>query len=120
MAAFCDCEDAPCCGHTALDPGRREWYDEPGAFDPIRNPHCFCDHAEGWCNVDEYESDDVDPDDCEHGDASQHKRRGWECDICGVPLTMVTDVSPMAYPSKAVPGLWVEIPVLGWHFEAAA
>jgi hypothetical protein len=33
---------------------------------------------------------------------------------------MVTDVSPRLYPSKVVPGLMVEIPVLGWHFEMEA
>jgi hypothetical protein len=115
------CEDYPCCGHTPADPCERQWFDEPGAFDPIRNPHCFCDHAEGWCNVDEYEDDDVDPETCEHEEASDWQTGGgWRCSHCYAFLTMVTDVSPRAYPSKAVPGLFIEIPVLGWHWEVAA
>jgi hypothetical protein len=115
------CEDYPCCGHTPLDPCERQWFDEPGAFDPIRNPHCFCDHAEGWCNVDEYEDYEADPETCEHGDASDWQTGGgWRCDLCYSFLVMVTDVSPLAYPSKAVPGLFIEIPVLGWHWEVAA
>jgi hypothetical protein len=113
------CEDYPCCGHTPDDPCTREWYDHPDAFNPSVNPHCFCDHADGWCSVEEYE-EDVDPDTCEHGDASNMLKGGWRCDLCYSWLVMVTDVSPLAYPSKAVPGLWIEIPVLGIHFEAAA
>lgn len=112
------CEDYPCCGHTPEDPCERQWYDEPDAFNPTVNPHCFCDHAEGWCNVDDdgYEGDE-DPRTCEHGDASMRRDGKWECDLCGSPLTMVTDVSPLLYRSKVVPGLLVEIPVIGWHFE---
>lgn len=45
------CEDYPCCGHTPADPCERQWYDEPDAFDTRRNPHAFCDHAEGWCDA---------------------------------------------------------------------
>ena len=114
------CEDFPCCGHTPDDPCERQWYDDPDAFNPTVNPHCFCDHADNWCVVDDdgYE-DDVDPEDCEHGDASQ-RRQGWECDICGSLLVMVIDQSPLAYPSKVIPGMWVEITALGWHFEVAA
>jgi hypothetical protein len=29
------CEDYPCCGHTPSDPCKRQWYDEPGAFDKL-------------------------------------------------------------------------------------
>jgi hypothetical protein len=113
------CEDYPCCGHTPQDPCTREWYDHPDAFNPRVNPHCFCDHEIG-CDVEPYE-EDVDPDDCEHGDASNWQTGGgWRCDICYSFLVMVTDVSPYAYPSKVVPGLMVEIPVLGWHWEVAA
>jgi hypothetical protein len=113
------CEDYPCCGHTPDDPCTREWYDHPDAFDTSipGQEHRLCDHENNDCYVYEYE-EDVDPADCEHGDASQRKR-GWRCDICYADLVMVTDVSPRAYPSKAVPGLMVEIPVLGWHFEVA-
>lgn len=49
------CEDYPCCGHTPSDPCERQWYDEPGVFDPYKNPHAFCDHSEGWCEADYWE-----------------------------------------------------------------
>jgi hypothetical protein len=45
------CEDYPCCGHTPLDPCERQWYDEPDAFDTTRNPHAFCEHEFGICEV---------------------------------------------------------------------
>lgn len=45
------CEDYPCCGHTDEDPCSPQWYDAPDAFDPSVNPHCFCDHSDGWCEV---------------------------------------------------------------------
>ena len=109
------CEDYPCCGHTPDDPCTREWYDHPDAFNPSVNPHCFCDHEIG-CDVEEYE-DEPDPDTCEHGDTTHDWKGATRCDICWSFLVMVTDVSPRAYPSKVVPGLWVEIPVLGWHWE---
>jgi len=48
------CEDYPCCGHTPSDPCTREWYDEPDAFDPRKNPHAFCDHANGDYACDDY------------------------------------------------------------------
>lgn len=51
------CEDYPCCGHTPDDPCGRQWYDEPGAFDPQANPHCFCEHEYGICEVDEYDDE---------------------------------------------------------------
>lgn len=47
------CEDFPCCGHTDQDPCGRQWYDEPGAFDPRTNPHVFCEHEVGICEADE-------------------------------------------------------------------
>jgi hypothetical protein len=109
------CEDYPCCGHTPDDPCLRQWYDHPDAFNPQVNPHCFCEHEFGICDVYEYE-DEVDPEDCEHGDAS-HRGLRWECDACGSRLKMVTDVSPYVYESKVVPGTLFEISVLGWHFE---
>jgi len=46
------CEDYPCCGHTEQDPCRREWYDHPDAFNPLVNPHAFCEHEYGICEVD--------------------------------------------------------------------
>lgn len=52
------CEDYPCCGHTEQDPCRREWYDHPDAFNPSVNPHCFCEHEYGICEVEEYDDDD--------------------------------------------------------------
>ena len=57
------CEDWPCCGHTPLDPCTREWYDHPDAFNPRVNPHCFCDHENGDCSVDDYEDEDEDDED---------------------------------------------------------
>lgn len=109
------CEDYPCCGHTEQDPCRREWYDHPDAFNPLVNPHCFCDHQSGFCEVDGY-GEEVDPEDCEHGDWTLRRGR-YECDLCGSDLVLVTDVSPRAYASRVVPGLMLEIPVLGTHFE---
>ena len=52
------CEDYPCCGHTAQDPCTREWYDHPDAFNPLVNPHCFCEHEYGICEVDEYDDEE--------------------------------------------------------------
>lgn len=40
------CEDWPCCGHTALDPCSRQWYDDPSK---VRR-HLFCDHETGYCD----------------------------------------------------------------------
>lgn len=58
------CEDYPACGHTTADPCARQWYDEPGAFDTTRNPHAFCEHEHGFCDVDEYDDEDGnEPDD---------------------------------------------------------
>lgn len=54
------CEDYPCCGHTPDDPCTREWYDHPDAFNPLVNPHCFCEHEFGICDVPEYDGDDED------------------------------------------------------------
>jgi len=111
------CEDFPACGHTPDDPCTREWYDHPDAFNPAVNPHCFCDHEVG-CDVEEY-GDEADPATCEHGDTST-----WDgdpiCDWCNARLMMVTDVSSLVYPSKVIPGMRFEIPVLGWHWEVAA
>lgn len=45
------CEDYPCCGHTPDDPCGPQPYDEPGHFDPLVNPHCFCEHEYGICEV---------------------------------------------------------------------
>lgn len=47
------CEDYPCCGHTPEDPCERQWYDEPGAFDPLIDPHVLCEHEYGWCDADD-------------------------------------------------------------------
>jgi hypothetical protein len=113
------CEDFPCCGHTDADPCERQWYDEPDAFDTSKHPHALCDHENGECSVYEYE-DDADPETCEHGDTTHDWKGATRCDLCWEWLTMVTEVSPLAYPSKVVPGLWVEIPVLRWHWEVAA
>lgn len=34
-----------------------------------------------------YEEDDVDPEDCEHGDASHSRKTDiWTCDICGTVI----------------------------------
>ena len=55
------CEDYPCCGHTPEDPCERQWYDEPGAFDPRVDPHVFCEHEVGICEVD-YDDDDEFPE----------------------------------------------------------
>lgn len=46
------CEDYPCCGHTPQDPCSKQWYDDPKAFDSSVNPHCFCEHEYGMCDVD--------------------------------------------------------------------
>jgi hypothetical protein len=59
------CEDYPCCGHTAQDPCEAQWYDAPDAFDPSVNPHCFCDHEYGECDVDDYEDEDYEEDEDE-------------------------------------------------------
>lgn len=110
------CEDYPACGH--VDGLPCDWTPD---YEYIY-AHAGCEHEAGYCAVREAEWDareEVDPEDCEHGDAS-HKGYRWRCDICDADLVMVTDVSSLAYPSKVVPGLWVEIPVLGWHFEVAA
>jgi len=56
------CEDYPCCGHTPDDPCTRQWYDHPDAFDERVNPHCFCEHEFGFCNV----ADRADEDDEEN------------------------------------------------------
>ena len=53
------CEDYPACGHTPEDPCARQWYDEPGAFDRNKNPHAFCHHEEGDCDVEEYDDDEI-------------------------------------------------------------
>ena len=45
------CEDYPCCGHTPQDPCERQWYDEPDAFDTLKNPHALCEHEFGLCDV---------------------------------------------------------------------
>ena len=55
------CEDYPCCGHTPSDPCARQWYDEPYAFDTSVNPHAFCEHEFGICEVDDY--DDFEDED---------------------------------------------------------
>jgi len=52
------CEDYPCCGHTDQDPCDRQWYDEADAFNPLVNPHCFCEHEYGICEVDDYEDEE--------------------------------------------------------------
>ena len=54
------CIDYPCCGHDMVnDPCDRQWYDEPDAFDPRVNPHCFCEHEFGVCEAeDEYADED--------------------------------------------------------------
>lgn len=57
------CEDYPCCGHTAENPCERQWYDEPDAFDLSKNPHAFCDHENGECEV-WYDEDDAHCPDC--------------------------------------------------------
>lgn len=56
------CQDYPCCGHDMVnDPCDRQWYDEPDAFDPRVNPHCFCEHEFGVCEAeDEYADEDED------------------------------------------------------------
>lgn len=59
------CEDFPCCGHTYEDPCGPQWYDAPDAFDTRVNPHAFCEHAEGWCDVDDYDEDEDGDDDAE-------------------------------------------------------
>lgn len=51
------CEDYPCCGHTPENPCERQWYDEPGAFDPRVNPHVFCEHEIGVCEADVYDDE---------------------------------------------------------------
>ena len=53
------CEDFPCCGHTYDDPCEPQWYDAPGAFDTSRpgNKHALCEHADGFCAVDPFDSD---------------------------------------------------------------
>jgi len=56
------CEDYPCCGHTATDPCEAQWYDAPDAFDQTKNPHCFCEHEYGICDVPEDYYDDEDED----------------------------------------------------------
>jgi hypothetical protein len=60
------CEDYPCCGHTADDPCTAQWYDAPDAFDPSVNPHCFCDHSDGWCEVEVEDADDEDLSDADY------------------------------------------------------
>ena len=52
------CEDYPCCGHTPQDPCEPQWYDAPDAFDLRKNPHAFCDHENGDCEVDVWDEDD--------------------------------------------------------------
>ena len=105
------CEDYPCCGHTDGLPC--DWTPDHESI----WAHVACEHEAGYCALEDRD-DDVDPEDCEHGDATDYL--GWVCDGCGEPLVMVTDVSPRAYPSTVAPGLMVEVPVLGWHFEVLA
>lgn len=51
------CEDFPCCGHT---------YDDPcggSTYNPHTDPHLYCDHEVGFCELpDSYDEDDVEPD----------------------------------------------------------
>lgn len=107
------CEDYPCCGHT----------DGLGCdYEPDRAyiwAHALCEHEIGYCDVAEREREELDPEDCEHGNTGTWRGR-VECDDCGSPLVMVTDTTPRAYPSRVVPGLWVEITVIGWHYEVRA
>lgn len=54
------CEDYPCCGHTPADPCSTQAYDAVDYYDTARNPHAFCEHAEGWCDVEDDEPDEAD------------------------------------------------------------
>lgn len=76
------CEDYPCCGHTPADPCDAQWYDEPDAFDLSRNPHAFCDHAEGFCDAEYADDDEHDIDNDTEGGAwcYAHDCRAVECD----------------------------------------
>ena len=56
------CEDYPCCGHTPADPCERQWFDHPDAFNPQVNPHCFCEHEYGICDVADNSWDGDDDD----------------------------------------------------------
>lgn len=56
------CEDYPCCGHTPSDPCDPQPYDAPDYYDTQKNPHAFCDHAEGFCDA-EYDEDEPEHDD---------------------------------------------------------
>ena len=107
------CEDYPCCGHTAEDPCRRQWYDHPDAFNPRVNPHALCEHEYGICEV---EPDEVDPEDCQHSSVHRYARMSWgawyECSYCDTMMEPVTDIDQHFFESSVVPGMWLDIPVL--------
>lgn len=48
------CEDWPCCGHTDGLPC--DWV----APDRSADPHAYCDHENGSCEVGDYFDDDLD------------------------------------------------------------
>ena len=114
------CEDYPCCGHTPDDPCTREWYDDVD-WHAYSAKHAGCDHEAGFYCCDEDDDGDViDPRYCDHNSAYETPMGARSCDDCLADLMVVTDVSPKMYPSKVIPGMWVEIPVLGWHLEVAS
>lgn len=77
------CEDYPCCGHTPQDPCEAQWYDEADAFNPLVNPHCFCEHEFGICEVSDYdEAEEIDPADCTHEANWSYRGDVVECDDC--------------------------------------
>lgn len=47
------CEDYPCCGHTAQDPCEFQPYDAPDYYDTTiaGQEHRLCDHENGDCYV---------------------------------------------------------------------
>lgn len=88
------CEDYPACGHTPADPCEPQWYDEPDAFDTTKNPHAFCDHAEGFCDV--YEDE---PEACGYCGSEDHHENNC-------PDDPDLDVDPME--DQWLDGSWEE------------
>lgn len=44
------CEEYPCCGHA--------WGDcDPYEYDVYKDPHLYCDHDTGHCDIEEYEDE---------------------------------------------------------------
>lgn len=72
------CEDYPCCGHT--DGLGCNWTPESVYSDP----HLFCDHNTGYCEIEDANDDDYDDEDAREQaeiDAADAKRENDMFDV---------------------------------------